>query len=125
MVAELVRSGFVEGRHHGSVIALAPDGSTVYAVGDVDAPMLPRSCNKPLQAVGMLRAGLTLPARLLALAAASHSGERIHVDGVREILAAGRELLAYPIEPLPGVEQAEVRTEDTGCLHLLVARKAG
>ncbi|MFY0569571.1 class I SAM-dependent methyltransferase [Archangium lansingense] len=29
------------------------------------------------------------------------------------------------VDGLPGVEQAEVRTEDTGCLHLLVARKAG
>ncbi len=29
------------------------------------------------------------------------------------------------VEGLPGVERAEVRTEDTGCLHLLLARKAG
>jgi hypothetical protein len=28
------------------------------------------------------------------------------------------------VEGLPGVAQAEVHTEDTGCLHLLVARKA-
>jgi hypothetical protein len=28
------------------------------------------------------------------------------------------------VEGLPGLERAEVRTEDTGCLHLLVARKA-
>lgn len=29
------------------------------------------------------------------------------------------------VDGLPGVERAEVRTEDSGCLHLLVARKAG
>jgi len=87
VVAELVRSEFVEGRHHGSVIALAADGSTAYAVGDVDVPVLPRSCNKPIQAVGMIRAGLDLSGHQLALAAASHSGEAIHVEGVREILA--------------------------------------
>jgi hypothetical protein len=29
------------------------------------------------------------------------------------------------VDGLPGVARAEVRTEDTGCLHLLVARKAG
>jgi L-asparaginase II len=87
VVAELVRSEFVEGRHHGSVIALAADGSTAYAAGDVDAPVLPRSCNKPIQAVGMIRAGLDLSGHQLALAAASHSGEKIHVEGVREILA--------------------------------------
>ena len=35
----------------------------------------------------MLRAGLDLDGKLLALAAASHSGEAFHVAGVREILA--------------------------------------
>ena len=35
VVAEVVRSGFVEGRHHGSVVALAPDGSVEWSVGDV------------------------------------------------------------------------------------------
>ena len=35
----------------------------------------------------MLSAGLDLDGKLLALAAASHSGEAFHVTGVREILA--------------------------------------
>jgi L-asparaginase II len=35
----------------------------------------------------MLHAGLDLDGHLLALAAASHSGERYHLDGVRRILA--------------------------------------
>jgi L-asparaginase II len=42
---------------------------------------------KPLQALGMLRAGLGLSGELLALACASHSGEAYHVEGVRKILA--------------------------------------
>jgi L-asparaginase II len=50
--------------------------------------MFPRSANKPLQAVAMLRCGLPLTGPLLALAAASHSGEDFHVAGVREILAS-------------------------------------
>jgi len=86
VVAEVVRSGFVEGRHHGTVVALAADGSHDLAVGDVDAPMLPRSCSKPLQALAMVRAGLALDGELLALACASHSGEPFHLDGVRRIL---------------------------------------
>ena len=49
--------------------------------------MFPRSANKPMQAAGMLRCGLDLDGKLLALAAASHSGEDFHVAGVREILA--------------------------------------
>ncbi|MDX6360863.1 MAG: hypothetical protein QOH37_3917, partial [Nocardioidaceae bacterium] len=87
VLAEIVRSGFVEGHHYGSVVALAADGSTAYAAGDVTSPVLPRSCNKPLQAVGMLRAGLDLDGELLALACASHSGEDFHIEGVRRILA--------------------------------------
>jgi L-asparaginase II len=86
-VAEIVRNGFVEGHHYGSVVALDADGGVAWSVGDVDSPVLPRSCNKPVQALGMVRHGLDLPPELLALACASHSGEPFHVDGVRRILA--------------------------------------
>ena len=88
VVAEIVRSGFVEGHHYGSVVALDTDGRVAWSLGDVESPMLPRSCNKPLQAVGMLRSGLDLDGDLLALVAASHSGEAFHLEGVRRILAA-------------------------------------
>ena len=85
-VAEIVRSGFVEGHHYGSVVALDADGSVAWSVGAVDQPILPRSCNKPIQALAMVRLGLDLPPELLALACASHSGEAFHIDGVRRIL---------------------------------------
>ena len=84
----MVRSGFVEGHHRGSVVALAADGSRVLDLGSPDVPVFPRSSNKPLQAVGMLDAGLDLDGELLALASASHSGEPFHLEGVRRILAA-------------------------------------
>jgi L-asparaginase II len=89
-VAEIVRSGFVEGHHYGSVVALAADGSVDWSLGEVQRPILPRSCNKPVQVTGMVRAGLDLPAELLALACASHSGEPFHVEGARRILALAR-----------------------------------
>ncbi|GAA1145697.1 asparaginase [Nocardioides aquiterrae] len=87
-VAELVRSGFVEGHHYGSVVAFGADGEVDWSVGPVDRQMLPRSCNKPIQALGMVRLGLDLPPTLLALACASHSGEPFHLEGVREILSS-------------------------------------
>ncbi len=90
VVAEIVRSGFVEGHHHGSVVALDSSGEIDWSLGDVASPILPRSCNKPLQALAMVRLGLDLPPELLALACASHSGEDFHVDGARRILALGR-----------------------------------
>jgi len=87
VVAHVVRSGFVESVHHGSVVALDAKGSTLLAVGDVTGPIFPRSSSKPIQALAMLRAGLQLHGELLALATASHSGEAFHLDGVRRILA--------------------------------------
>ena len=87
-IAEIVRSGFVEGHHYGSVVALAADGTVDWSIGDVESAMFPRSCNKPLQSVGMLRAGLDIDGELLALASASHSGEPFQIEGVRRLLAA-------------------------------------
>jgi L-asparaginase II len=87
VLVDVVRSGFVEGHHRGSVVALSADGTVDWSVGDVEAPIFPRSSNKPLQAAAMLRLGLDLDGCLLALAAASHSGEPFHVEGVRRILA--------------------------------------
>ena len=88
VVAEIVRSGFVEGHHYGSWVALEADGSVRGSAGDVEGPILPRSCNKPLQALAMVEAGLSLEPQLLALACGSHSGEPFHIDGVRRILAS-------------------------------------
>ena len=65
---------------------LGADGAPVLERGDADAVIWPRSSVKPFQAVAMLRHGLVLPPRLLALAAASHNGEPQHLAGVREIL---------------------------------------
>jgi L-asparaginase II len=87
VLVEVVRNGFVESVHRGRVAITNPDGSLASSVGADFAPMYPRSANKPLQAVGMLRAGLDLDDELLALVCASHSGESFHLDGVRRILA--------------------------------------
>ncbi|WP_156727471.1 asparaginase [Streptomyces apocyni] len=87
VLAEVVRSGFVEGHHRGSLVLLAPDGSVELAIGEVRAPVFPRSSNKPMQAAALLRSGLDLSGERLALAAASHSGEGFHLDLVRKMLA--------------------------------------
>ena len=86
VLAEVVRSGFVEGRHRGSLVLLDAHGEVELALGDVTSPVFPRSSNKPMQAAGVLRAGLDLTGERLALAAASHSGEIFHRDLVRKML---------------------------------------
>lgn len=106
ILAEVVRSGLVESRHRGIVVRVEPSGDVSWSMGDPGTVVFPRSANKPIQALGMLRAGLPLDGRLLALSSASHSGEQIHLDGVREILAmAGLDESAlqtppaYPLDP--------------------------
>ncbi|MEV0393199.1 asparaginase [Polymorphospora rubra] len=86
-LAEVVRSGFVEGFHHGSVVVLDAAGRVLDAAGDVRAPVFPRSSAKPMQTLGMLRAGLpvTDPADL-ALVSASHHGEPPHLARVAALL---------------------------------------
>jgi L-asparaginase II len=84
----VVRGGFVEGHHAGSVVSLLADGSVAQVVGNPEAPMLPRSAAKPLQAVGMLQAGLDVDDAQLAVVCASHSGQPYHVALVHDILAA-------------------------------------
>ncbi|MEV0021498.1 asparaginase [Streptomyces atroolivaceus] len=108
VLAEVVRSGFTEGHHRGSLVVLAADGSVELALGDPAAPVFPRSSNKPMQAAAILRAGLDLSGERLALAAASHSGEDFHLALVRTMLAehgleAG-DLQTPPDLPLDPVE---------------------
>ncbi len=98
VVAEIVRSGFVEGHHYGSIVALDGAGEVEWSVGDAAQPILPRSCNKPIQALAMVRLGLRLPPELLALACASHSGEEFHLEGVRRILG------------LAGLDESDLQT---------------
>jgi L-asparaginase II len=66
----------------------------------------------------MLRCGLGLEAELLALAAASHSGEDFHVDGVRKILSGA------------GLSEDDLRCPaswplDADTAHRLIARGEG
>jgi L-asparaginase II len=87
LLAAVVRSGFTEGYHRGSVVVLDAAGQAVAAAGDATGPIFPRSSNKPMQAAGMLRAGFApAPAAHVAIAAASHFGEDFHIDLVRAVL---------------------------------------
>lgn len=109
VVATYSRSGFVESVHHGLVVGTDAAGSVVLVRGEADVPIFPRSSNKPIQAVAMLRAGLDLDGELLALASASHNGEDFHREGARRILATvGLDESALQNTPdIPGYEPAQ------------------
>ncbi len=85
-LAAVTRSGMVESRHFGSLVAVDASGATLLELGTPDAPVLPRSTVKPLQALACLTAGAPLAGPELAIAAGSHTGEDEHVRVVREIL---------------------------------------
>ena len=86
VLAEVVRSGVVESQHRGFLIALNADGSVNLELGDSSHLIFPRSTVKSFQAAAMVRHGLLLEPRLLALGASSHSGSAEHISSVREIL---------------------------------------
>lgn len=118
VLAEVVRSGFVEGRHRGSLVVLAADGSVARALGDVTSPMLPRSAVKPVQATAMLAAGAPLAGERLALAAASHAGEPFHRELAARMLAeqglSEADLACPPVAPPGGGEPSRLAMNCSG-----------
>ncbi|MEV2223103.1 asparaginase [Nocardia vinacea] len=86
-LVEVVRSGFRECVHSGSVVILGADGEPSLALGEVHVPIFPRSTNKPMQAITLLRNGFEpLDDAELAIATASHYGEPDHVALVERLL---------------------------------------
>jgi len=111
VLAEVWRSGFLEGRHRGSVAITDPDGTARHVLGRPELPHLPRSANKPFTAVAVLEAGADVSDRQLAVMAASHVGDDEHVALVREVLALAQlddSSLRNP-PSLPAVEAAAHR----------------
>ena len=87
VLAEYVRDGVVDSVHRGYLLALNADGSINLALGSSEQLIFPRSCVKSIQGAAMVRAGLKLEPRLLALGCSSHSGTAEHLLAVREILS--------------------------------------
>jgi L-asparaginase II len=87
-MAVVTRSGVDESIHFGALVALDANGSIAFSVGDAHAHIFPRSSTKPIQALAMVRNGLSLPAEKLALVCSSHNGEAIHQQTALDILAS-------------------------------------
>jgi L-asparaginase II len=84
---EVTRGPVVESRHEGIAAVVKADGTVVASWGDIDQPVLPRSANKPIQAMAFVESGAVerfgLGNEHIALACASHLGEKRHVETVR------------------------------------------
>ncbi|SJZ45897.1 asparaginase [Enhydrobacter aerosaccus] len=87
VVIEVTRGPVVESRHEGIAAVVRPDGTVVASWGDIDTPILPRSANKPIQAMPFVESGAVekfgLGNEHVSLACASHNGESRHVETVR------------------------------------------
>lgn len=90
VLVEVLRGDVVESVHRGAVAVVDADGKLVLSLGDIDAPVFPRSAVKSIQALPLIESGaadaLGLGERELALACASHSGEPEHAALAAEML---------------------------------------
>jgi L-asparaginase II len=91
ILVELTRGATVESVHRGSVAVADSTGKIVFALGDLETPVYPRSSLKPIQALPLIESGAAdafgLSDEEIALACASHSGEPMHTTRVAAWLA--------------------------------------
>jgi L-asparaginase II len=87
VVIEVMRGPIVESRHEGIAAVVKADGTVVASWGDIDQLVLPRSANKPIQAMAFVESGAVekfgLGDEHVALSCASHNGEARHVETVK------------------------------------------
>lgn len=109
ILVEVVRNEMVESVHSGHLVILGGDGREVLALGSTKHAMYPRSAIKAIQASAMVRSGLKLEPKLLALVCASHAGTTEHMAGALVILkSAGLDETALkntPDKPLGDKER--------------------
>ena len=118
---EVTRGSIIESRHRIHAAVVDADGSLVGSARDPEMVTFWRSCAKPFQVMPLLRSGgfdqVKWGADQLALACASHGGEREHVAIAQGMLASiGLEegdLACGPHEPLSGRGARIVR--ESGC----------
>lgn len=89
-VVAVVRGGRIEAVHHIAGHAMDGNGAALLSFGTTNLPVYLRSAAKPFIAGAVLAAGVRerfgLEPREIAVMAASHEGERFHLDAVRSIL---------------------------------------
>src|SRR5215831_391890 len=89
-LVEVRRGSIVEAHHHGSIIAVEPDGHVVAGLGDESMIVSTRSVIKPIQAIPVITSGaadrFNISSRELAVICASHEGEPMHTEAVEQVL---------------------------------------
>lgn len=117
IVVEVTRGPLVESRHRGSLVIASSAGKPLLELGDVSAPVFPRSAVKALQAIPLVEDGAAAEFGFsdaeIALACSSHNGEPAHVEAAWSMLAkAGLDESFLECGPQP-----PRRDEDLFALH--------
>src|SRR5438552_4374122 len=90
-LVEVWRGPIVESRHCGHIAAVTGAGKMVAAVGAPDTVTFLRSSGKPFQALPLIASDgadrFRFTVQEIAIACGSHSGEPVHVETVRSMLA--------------------------------------
>ena len=126
VLAEARRGTIVEARHHGSIVAVEPDGHLVARLGDESMIVSTRSAIKPIQAIPVITSGAAerfrISSRELAVICASHEGEPIHTATVAEILGKlgldHSALLCGPHRPFSEDAAALLDRKGESCISL-------
>ena len=91
ILVDVMRGNAIESTHCGALAVLDADGAVVASLGDIQRPIFPRSAVKVLQALPLVASGaadrLGLTDDELAIACASHGGEKIHAQTAARMLA--------------------------------------
>ena len=91
VLAEVRRGTLVECRHYGAVAVTAADGTLIASAGDPGLRTFFRSSAKPFQALPIVTSGAADAYEFtdaeLAVCAASHNGEPIHLEVVAGLLS--------------------------------------
>jgi L-asparaginase II len=146
VLVEVRRAGIVESRHRGHVVQVDAKGQVQRAAGDPETPVTLRSAIKPFALVALIESGAADEFRLsppeLAIMAASHSGEDVHVRTLQAVFrraGVSQSLLGCGTEGAPLDRQTANRLardgEDPGAIRhmcsgfhaasLLLSRHAG
>lgn len=90
LLAEVTRGPITESRHYGHLVIVDGDGRTLSHLGEPDVVTYLRSSAKPQQAIPLISTGAAdrfgFSPEEIAVACASHNGEREHTEAVASML---------------------------------------
>ncbi len=91
LCVEVFRGSIVENRHFIDVCVCDAAGKVVFAYGDYEEKIFPRSAIKPFQTIPLItvlnekKASQRLKGEEIAIITGSHNGEKEHIETVRKL----------------------------------------